>query len=102
VRFSVQESLPAEARALPGQDLYALGLMVSAFSRLADWKADALHALVYSVAEETGTSPREIFRALYIVFLGKERGARMGWFLEALGREFVERRIIEAVNAGGK
>jgi lysyl-tRNA synthetase class 1 len=49
---------------------------------------------------EAGVDPKMIFRALYLAFLGRERGPRLGWFLEALSRDFVIRRMLEAVNAG--
>ncbi|WP_245619200.1 hypothetical protein [Methanogenium cariaci] len=46
-------------------------------------------------------SPKRIFTLLYLAILGKERGPpRLGWFLEALGEEFVTQRITDAVNAG--
>ncbi|MEW5937724.1 MAG: lysine--tRNA ligase [Candidatus Thermoplasmatota archaeon] len=57
------------------------------------WDASALHDLVYAASESASLPPKTTFRALYRIFLGKDRGPRMGYFLEALEREFVMGRI---------
>ena len=44
-----------------------------------------IHNLVYSVAEEVGLEPKELFADLYRVLLGKPRGPRMGRLIHALG-----------------
>jgi len=43
-----------------------------------------------------GLTPREAFSAIYLAFLGKDSGPQAGWFLAALDREFVLRRLEEA------
>ncbi|HZD43519.1 MAG TPA: lysine--tRNA ligase, partial [Methanomicrobiales archaeon] len=65
---------------------------------LTAWTAENLHNSVYGVAHEAGIPAKKIFSALYLSFLGQERGPRLGWFLEALGREFVLQRLTEAVD----
>jgi len=37
------------------------------------------------------------FKAVYLVFLGKDHGPKAGWFLSALPKEFVEKRLQEAL-----
>ncbi|WAI01291.1 lysine--tRNA ligase [Methanogenium organophilum] len=100
VKFTVQTDLPPEAFALTEDDRYALGALLSHYVAMDEWKAETIHNAVYTVAEDTGVNAKKIFTALYLAILGKERGPRLGWFLEALGEEFVTQRITDAVNAG--
>ncbi len=57
-----------------------------------------MHALIRSIPTQSGISvgPREFFGALYIIFLGKESGPQAGWFISALPRDFVLKRLQEA------
>ena len=100
VKFTVQTDLPPEAFALTEDDRYGLGALLSHYVAMDEWKAETIHNAVYTVAEETGVNAKKVFTALYLAILGKERGPRLGWFLEALGKEFVTQRITDAVNAG--
>ena len=52
-----------------------------------EWKADVIHNAVYDAAEAHGVTGKDVFTAVYRAFLGADRGPRLGWFLEALGRE---------------
>lgn len=98
VKFQVQESLPETVYSLPTAEISALESVIAHYMRLGEWKADELHNTIYVVADSTGVNPKKIFSAIYSVILGKQRGPRLGWFLEALGRDFVIRRLSEAVN----
>jgi lysyl-tRNA synthetase class 1 len=100
VKFEVQETLPAAALELGGNERYALGVLASRYSALEVWSAEHLHNAVYEVSKETNVDSKNIFTAVYISILGQKRGPRLGWFLEALGSEFVVARLMEAVNAG--
>ncbi|MDD1678800.1 MAG: lysine--tRNA ligase, partial [Methanomicrobiales archaeon] len=62
--------------------------------------AEALHNGVYEVAERRTVPAKDIFVSIYLAFLGQQRGPRLGWFLEALGREKVLARLQEAVKSG--
>ena len=59
---------------------------------------EEIHNGVYEVAPRCGTDARHLFELVYLAFLGQARGPRLGWFLEALGREFVLGRLSEAVS----
>ena len=54
---------------------------------------ETLHALIHDVKEESGLSPKEFFTAIYVVFLGKESGPKVGWFLSTLEKDFVVGRL---------
>lgn len=102
VKFAVQNTLPPEAGSLGNDERLALEVLLARYTGLDSWKAEELHNLIYTVGEETGVAPKSIFSAVYTILLGQKRGPRLGWFLEALGREFVEKRMLEAVNTGAE
>lgn len=100
VKFTVQTELPSNAYAFTEDERYALSALLAQYIAMDEWKAETIHNAVYKVGEDTGVNAKKIFTALYLAILGKERGPRLGWFLEALGKEFVTQRITDAVNAG--
>lgn len=102
VKFTVQEDLPPSVSGLSKEQTSALGVLLSRYSALDGWNAEDLHNAVYSAAEEAGIDSKDLFTSIYISLLGKERGPRAGWFLEALGKDFVIKRLREAVDAGSQ
>jgi lysyl-tRNA synthetase class 1 len=99
VKFSVKENLPPVAAELGPAPRRALRAYLCILENLSRWSAEELHNAVYEVAEQQGVSAKDIFVAIYLAFLGQERGPRMGWFLEALGKEKVLTRLKEAVGS---
>jgi len=55
--------------------------------------AEMVHQQVYAIAEKVGVEPKEIFEAIYLLFLGRRSGPRAGWFLVSLDRGFVIKRL---------
>ncbi|RPJ52980.1 MAG: lysine--tRNA ligase [Methanobacteriota archaeon] len=102
VKFAVTEGAPDAVAAMSADTAAGLAAYRKRVRELPRWTADALHNSVYEVAQESGIPAKAIFSAVYLAFLGEERGPRLGWFLEALGRDFVARRLEEAVDAVGK
>ena len=98
VKFSVKDSLPVLAKELSEDDTRALSSYLAFLQALPAWSAEAIHSGVYEVAPRCGTDAKRLFELVYLTFLGQVRGPRLGWFLEALGREFVLGRISEAVS----
>ena len=97
VRFSVKERLPLQIGDLPEADIQALSAYLEFLKALPGWSAEEIHNGVYEVAPRCGTDAKHLFGLVYLAFLGQTRGPRLGWFLEALGREFVTGRLSEAV-----
>jgi len=63
----------------------------------AQWKADGLHTAVYEAREKSGQEPKMAFQALYLVLLGKTTGPRLGYFMASLEKDWVIKRINEAL-----
>jgi lysyl-tRNA synthetase class I len=57
-----------------------------------------MHALVRSIPIRPNAKiePKDFFVALYTIFLAKDSGPQAGWFLAALPRDFVLKRLKEA------
>jgi lysyl-tRNA synthetase class 1 len=97
VKFSVKEKLPLQVGDLTEGDIRALSAYLEFLKTLPAWSAEAIHNGVYEVAPRCGMDAKRLFELIYLPFLGQAHGPRLGWFLEALGREFVAGRLSEAV-----
>ena len=95
LRFEVQAELPAAAADLTATQREFLRRLADRLEHGLD--GQAIHALVYELAGSfEGTKPADLFRAIYLVLLGKPRGPRAGAFLEVLGVELAAGRFRQA------
>ena len=92
VKFSIADTLP-EAAANEPANVKAAVLSYAMTIAAGEWTADVLHNAVYDAAQSAGVTGKDVFTAVYRAFLGADRGPRLGWFLEALGREAVLKRL---------
>ncbi|MEW6222603.1 MAG: lysine--tRNA ligase [Candidatus Hadarchaeota archaeon] len=96
LKFTLLEGMKAEVRQqlAPGQK--------DGLKRLAqdlkkkDFTPIELHNHIYEVAKQTGVEAVEVFKAIYLVLLGRESGPRAGAFISALEKGFVVKRLMEA------
>jgi lysyl-tRNA synthetase class 1 len=100
VKFSVKEELPATGADLAPGPRAAIREYIRILENLTHWSAEELHNAVYEVAEQQNVPAKDIFMAIYLAFLGQKRGPRLGWFLEALGKEKVLIRLHKVVGSG--
>ncbi|MBI3816464.1 hypothetical protein HY285_02895, partial [Candidatus Peregrinibacteria bacterium] len=61
-----------------------------------EWDGPAIHALLHEVKTAHDILPKELFQPLYRIFLDRDDGPQMGWFLSTLPREEV-RSVLDAV-----
>jgi lysyl-tRNA synthetase class 1 len=95
VRFSVQRTLPPEARVLQEAQRRLLAGLADALRP--EMTGEQIHELIYAVAKEAGLEKATVaFEAIYLAFLGRTKGPRAGWFLAFLERGFVVARLKEA------
>ncbi len=57
---------------------------------------EEIHEKLHSMKEGVPISPKELFAAIYKLFLNRESGPKAGWFLSVLPHEFVVSRLREA------
>ena len=97
-RLRLQPTLPERAATLNPLQCQTLRLLDQRLQP--DMDGDAIHALVYALAEESGLAAKELFQAIYLAFLDNTRGPRVGWFLRSLEPDFVHARLREAATRG--
>ena len=96
--FKLQDTLPDTARELSPiqkKSLQALREYIESSSSMPS--GEDLHHKLHALKESVPIAPAELFSALYFVFLGKAYGPKAGWFLSVLDRDFVLKRLKEAV-----
>ncbi|HEY4510869.1 MAG TPA: hypothetical protein VJG29_00680, partial [Candidatus Paceibacterota bacterium] len=93
-RFALQQDFPDVARNLSKAQKQALHETKEAFGK--GMGAEELHGFIHALKDSVGLSPRDLFAAFYLAFLGKPEGPKVGWFLSSLPRDFVLKRLTEA------
>lgn len=100
VRLQLQATLPASVTALTPAQRQTLGILAERLQPEMD--GDTIHALVYSLAEESNLNAKDLFQAIYCAFLDQPRGPRAGWFLSSLDGDFVRMRLQAAAALQGQ
>jgi lysyl-tRNA synthetase class 1 len=95
-RFEVQTELPEGVRALTPEQGRFLADLVPLVDRAAG--GETLHAEIHDLKGRHNLPAKAAFGAIYLAFLGKDSGPQAGWFLAALDRDFVVRRLREAAS----
>jgi lysyl-tRNA synthetase class 1 len=96
--FKLQDTLPEAAKSLSDAQKSALGEILRYIERFeAMPNGEELHKKLHEIKEAQNIKPSELFGAIYLAFLGKTSGPQAGWFLSSLDREFVLKRLKEAV-----
>jgi lysyl-tRNA synthetase class 1 len=95
--FQLQETMPEAAGALTAEQKSAVQLFADKLEGLEAVDGQAIHELTHQVKEESELSPKEFFTALYLLFLGKESGPKVGWFMSTLDKDFVLERLRSVV-----
>jgi lysyl-tRNA synthetase, class I len=57
---------------------------------------EELHAKLHDMKTSVPIQPKELFQAIYRIFLNRESGPKAGWFLAGLSYDFVITRLREA------
>lgn len=91
--FELQNDLPAPAKMLTTQQTTALATLATKVEQVNTMDGQTLHELIHEVKEESGLSPKEFFSAIYLLFLAKDSGPKVGWFLSTLEKDFVVKRL---------
>lgn len=90
--FAIQEHLPPVELDPKEKDL--LGRLSTSLTET-EWTAEKLHSTIHETGKSLGLEAAQTFGALYKVILGKQRGPRMGYFLQSMDRAWVLKRLKE-------
>lgn len=91
-RYILQETLPVCV--LTDAQKQALGVLAEFFTE--PRTGEEVHHRLHELKEEIPIPPKELFTALYRIFLDRDSGPKAGWFLSVLAPEFVVARLKEA------
>lgn len=91
--FKLQQTIPEAAASLTEAQQKALKLLADKIELLQTIDGQILHELIHEVKAESGLTPKEFFSAIYTVFLGKDSGPKVGWFLSTLTKDFLIKRL---------
>jgi len=93
-KYTLQETLPGVE--LNDTQKSALK-MLAEFLGESQKTGEEVHAKLHAMKTEVPIQPKELFSAIYQVFLNRSSGPQAGWFLASLPRDFVLKRLNEAV-----
>lgn len=96
-KYELQEELPEVAKDLSEIQKHALGEVVRYIEQTEELDGQELHTTLHDIRKKTDIDAKEFFSALYLLFLGKESGPKVGWFLSVLNRKFLEKRLGEVL-----
>ena len=58
---------------------------------------EEVHSRLHELKTEVPIEPKELFAAIYQIFLARTSGPKAGWFISVLPHDFVVKRLEEAV-----
>ena len=96
VKFEVKEELPMTVS--KEQKTFFEMLKKELMAR--EWSAEEIHAAIHEVAKKAGISASKAFQHIYHLLLGQKKGPRAGYFIHSLGKEFIMKRLDEAIEKG--
>ena len=93
-KYELQDEMP---------DVELNDVQKNALSVLADYMqggertGEELHLRLHELKTEIPIQPKELFQAIYRIFLNRDSGPKAGWFLAGLPRDFVISRLTESI-----
>ncbi len=93
-KYELQEEMPSVE--LSDVQKNALSALAD-FFQSAERTGEELHLRLHELKMEIPIQPKELFQAIYRIFLNRDSGPKAGWFLAGLPRDFVITRLTEAI-----
>lgn len=93
--FKIQDEVPKMAAELNPEQKKFLGVLADFLRKNPNTDGGEIQEFIHEKKEETGMTPTEIFKAIYISLLGKDSGPKAGWLMEALDNKFLLTRFNE-------
>ncbi len=95
--FKLHDSLPEAAQNLSPVQKKALQTLLRYIESSKNMPlGEDLHHFLHGLKESEPISPADLFSAIYLSFLGKSMGPKVGWFLSVLPKEYITKRLQEA------
>lgn len=97
-RFVIQKEVTDTARTLSDMQKDALRDLHVYIEKNKDLSGEDLHHYLHELKEKHSIPPKELFSAIYQLFLDRESGPQAGWFLSTLDRDLVLSHLEEATH----
>lgn len=92
MKFTLLDEVTDEVKGkLSDKQVEGLHLLATELDK--QWTAKDLHKRIYDTARGIDLKPNDLFTAIYLVLIGKERGPRAASFILTLGRDHVQDRF---------
>lgn len=92
-KYELQEEMPQTELSEPQKRALAA---LAEYLRGGERTGEELHLRLHELKTEIPIQPKELFQAIYRIFLARDSGPKAGWFLAGLPRGFVTKRLSEA------
>lgn len=92
-----ENEIPEAAKKLSPVQKKALAAVLTYVEANETSDGQALHSALHDLRQKLDIPPKDFFGAIYLSFLGKDHGPKVGWFLSVLDRELLLRRLKEVV-----
>jgi lysyl-tRNA synthetase class 1 len=92
-----EEIVPEVAKNFSARQKEGLGKILEYIKSQETLDGQELHSKVHEIKTEMQIEPKELFSAIYLSFLGRDRGPKVGWFLSVLDKKFLEKRLEEVI-----
>ena len=96
-KFVIQEVLPESTKDFSILQKEALADILTYVEDTETLDGKTFHEKLHTIKEEKGIMPKELFTAIYRLFLDRDNGPQAGWFLSTLDRDLLTRRLKEAI-----
>lgn len=94
-KYQLQERMP---EGVTLSEIQKKGLQsLHAYLEEKERSGEEIHLKLHELKTEVPIAPKELFSALYTLFLNRTSGPKAGWFLSVLPREMVLTRLKEAI-----
>jgi lysyl-tRNA synthetase class 1 len=93
-KYVLQEAMPADA-ALTDAQRKAMSALAQ-YLEGGDHDGEEVHARLHELKSEIPIEPKELFGAIYRIFLNRTSGPKAGWFLASLPKDAAVSRLKEA------
>lgn len=93
-KYELQEEMPSVT--LSAAQKKALAVLAE-YLQSGERTGEEIHLRLHEMKTEIPIAPKELFQAIYRIFMNRDSGPKAGWFLAGLPRDFVMKRLNEAV-----
>lgn len=93
-KYELQQRMPGDA-VLTSVQKTAMGKLAEYMERR-EPNGEEVHAYLHELKTEVPIEPKELFSAIYKIFLNRTSGPKAGWFLASLPKDMATLRLKEA------